>query len=155
MDKPCPILRRMTEGDIEAVEKIERDCFSVPWSVESLRFAVASGVHHTVVLTAEEEVVGFGICAAVFEDCEIMDIAVAENARRKGYGATLLEEMLRFAVNAGCERVLLEVRESNLPAKALYKKKGFAEYGRRRGYYSCPAEDALLMRLDLAEKASV
>ena len=156
MDKPEPILRQMTEADIGAVSALEQQCFSIPWSEGSLRFAVESPLHHAVVLTVSEEVAGFAICAALFEECEIMDIAVAENARRQGYGALLMDELLRFAADAGCTHALLEVRESNLPARALYRKKGFSVYGRRGNYYHRPTEDALLMRWEKeAENASV
>jgi ribosomal-protein-alanine N-acetyltransferase len=69
-------------------------------------------------------------------------------ARRAGLGRFLLETALARARRAGARLALLEVREGNLGARALYRASGFAEIGRRREYYTNPVEDALILSRD-------
>jgi len=73
-----------------------------------------------------------------------MDIAVAPEHRAKGVGRMLLEQAIAVAREKGAERLVLEVRQSNVPAIRLYEYFGFVEYFVRRGYYE-GKEDALLM----------
>ena len=81
---------------------------------------------------------------------EILNLVVAPPLRRRGLGTLLMEEALRRMVHAGAGRVWLEVRASNLPALALYRRMGFRETGRRLQYYQNPAEDALLLESQLS-----
>lgn len=93
----------------------------------------------------EPGVVGF-IVARVFDaEWEIENVAVAQIARKRGLGRRLVEALLDLAVAEQAQRVYLEVRESNHPARSLYGSTGFVETGRRKGYYSNPPEDALLL----------
>lgn len=92
--------------------------------------------------------VGFVTARVIPPECEIENVVVSPNGRRRGYGRVLVTAALKAAWDAGCEAVFLEVRESNLEARALYKACRFREVGRRAHYYSRPLEDALLYRLD-------
>ena len=83
------------------------------------------------------------------EELEILDLAIAKDHRRRGYGAFMLENLLRKAAASGVRQIFLEVRESNAPAVALYKIFGFAQSGRRPNYYRDPVEAALVMQLKL------
>ena len=71
----------------------------------------------------------------------------AENVRRQGIADELIAAFVRFG-QAKLAFLTLEVRASNAPAIALYMKHGFAQVGRRRGYYDDPKEDAILMTLE-------
>ena len=95
----------------------------------------------------QSEIRGFLIARGVANEWEIENIAVAPIARRRGIGGRLLREALCRAKNAGVEAVFLEVRASNLGARALYEKCGFRETGRRVAYYQQPMEDAVAYRL--------
>ncbi|MEE0064153.1 MAG: ribosomal protein S18-alanine N-acetyltransferase, partial [Acutalibacteraceae bacterium] len=75
----------------------------------------------------------------------ITNVAVSEKFRRRGIAEKLLEEAERGAIKRGCVLITLEVRASNDPAKALYKKRGFKEVGTRKNFYSDPREDAEIM----------
>ena len=75
----------------------------------------------------------------------ITNVAVSEKFRRRGIAEKLLEEAERGAIKRGCVLITLEVRASNDPAKALYKKRGFKEVGTRKNFYSDPCEDAEIM----------
>lgn len=68
-------------------------------------------------------------------DAEIDSVAVAARHRRTGVGQHLMTHALDRARALGKERMLLEVRESNAPAIALYQRLGFNTDGRRAGYY--------------------
>jgi ribosomal protein S18 acetylase RimI-like enzyme len=78
-------------------------------------------------------------------DGEIFDIAVLPWLRGCGLGSRLLTRGLALLERWGCHRCLLEVRESNLTAIRFYQRHGFTPAGRRRGYYSLPSEDALVL----------
>lgn len=111
-------------------------------------------VHGTVerlALVMEESggLLAFIVAANVGPEWEIENIVVATGARRRGLGTRLVGTLINMARAEGAARVLLEVRESNSAARALYEKWAFVQIGRRMGYYSGPAEDALLYRLDL------
>ena len=80
-----------------------------------------------------------------FEEGEIMNVAVRREYRRRGVAGRLMKELLSRAEKRGAARFILEVREGNLPAIRLYESLGFLHAGRRKNFYSDPAEDALIM----------
>ena len=88
---------------------------------------------------------GFLLAWWLAGELEIQTVAVDPSRRRGGVGAALVAAALAEARTLRCERLLLEVRASNEAALALYRRAGFSEDGRRRGYYSEPTEDAVLM----------
>jgi [ribosomal protein S18]-alanine N-acetyltransferase len=97
-----------------------------------------------LVALAEERVAGFLAFRQVAEgECEILNLAVAPEARRRGLATALIEELI--AERPGT--LFLEVRSSNAAARNLYAHLGFAEVGLRPGYYSSPPEDGIVMRL--------
>ena len=95
------------------------------------------------------EKAGYGEIRMVAGEAQIYNIAIAPEFRRKGIGEELLRHMIDKAEADGCDLATLEVRGSNEAAMELYKKLGFREVGRRRGYYIKGGEDAVLMDLDL------
>jgi ribosomal-protein-alanine N-acetyltransferase len=99
--------------------------------------------------TAEDtravEVVGFAIGAAVASEAELESIGVAPAWQRQGVGRSLLGELGRTLRALGVTRLTLEVRDSNTSAQKLYRTLGFEDAGLRRGYYSDPKEDAIVM----------
>ena len=74
---------------------------------------------------------------------EILNLAVAPAFRRAGLATLMLQFEFRNSAI-----YLLEVRESNSAARALYQRLGFTEISRRRDYYDNPAETAIVMRLE-------
>src|ERR1700747_790592 len=83
------------------------------------------------------------------QEAEILDVAVPTRHRRKGYARLLLKNFLALAQKRGTSEILLEVRESNVAALALYREFGFQAAGRRPNYYRDPLEAALLLRLKI------
>ena len=90
-------------------------------------------------------VTGYGLLRC-FDDAEILMIAADPDRRRQGIGGTLLRALQNEAKRRKVSAIFLEVRESNLPARAMYKNAGFTEEGIRRGYYHEPKENAVIMR---------
>jgi ribosomal-protein-alanine N-acetyltransferase len=115
-----------------------------PWS--EAEFANLLGGSGTLLVSAPE---GFALGRALAGEAELLTIAVARAARRQGIGARLLRDFLAEAAACGAGTVFLEVAEDNAAARALYRAAGFAEAGRRRGYYLMPdgcRTDALVLR---------
>ena len=90
--------------------------------------------------------VGFGVVSLLrpVRLAELEIVAVRPALQRRGIGAALLRELVEAARRGEAQTMRLEVRRSNAPAIALYCRQGFRESGRRPGYYSAPAEDALI-----------
>lgn len=85
--------------------------------------------------------VGFITLLISFENADLLDIAVDENYRRQGIAKTLLKSA---AAQTGVRSLILEVRESNIPARQFYEKQGFKEISKRKKYYTAPVEDAII-----------
>ena len=135
--------------DVPAILAIEHEAPSAAhWSTKQYNKLVEGGV----VLLAEEagRLCGFVCAHAVAGEWEIENVVVAAEFLRRGIADELVRELIQRAENEAASAILLEVRESNLPARRLYEKHGFREVGRRRVYYSDPAEDAILYALRFA-----
>jgi len=141
-------IRPAGPADLPEILRIERASFSMPWAEQSLRAELEPGRAFFDAALSEGTVCGFCILHRFGPEGEIFNIAVAEAFRGQGIGRQLLEAALEHARADGMERVFLEVRDGNGPARALYDACGFAEIGRRRGYYDKPVEDAILMQRD-------
>ena len=92
---------------------------------------------------------GFLVARFDAEECELENLVVAAPYRRSGVAWQLMQALLAAGRERQLKRILLDVRESNYAARALYERVGFQVNGRRRGYYSQPPEDALLLALAL------
>ena len=150
-DRPGALLRRGLPSDRDAVRAIlaEADLAAPsPGDVERATHAPIGEVL-TVVCEKHLELVGVLEWRNLGGEAEILDLAVRIADRRHGFATLLLKNFLRQAASSGTQHVFLEVRESNAPAIALYRKFGFQVTGRRPNYYRSPEEAALLMRLVL------
>lgn len=135
---------------LDEVCEIENISFSVPWSKNSFEDCLKNRLMDFFVATAENDkgeirIVGYIVTLTLSPECEILNIAVSPEFRRKGIAEKLLMYVSAKASEKDCDTLMLEVRESNLAARTLYEKLGFYSVGRRKGYYSNPVEDAILM----------
>ena len=131
---------------IDQMEQIEIECFSVPWSREALEEELENPYAHYVVCTdGAGNVLGYIGSRIVLDSADITNVAVRPVYRRRGIARQLVSRMLEQMAEKGVTGVLLEVRESNLPAQNCYAQAGFTVVGRRKNYYELPKEDALLM----------
>ncbi len=78
---------------------------------------------------------GFSLMRTVADEAELLLLAVAPQAQRRGIGTTLLNHFIGHGRSKGARRLHLEVRDGN-PAVAMYQAFGFMAEGRRRKYYS-------------------
>lgn len=140
------ILRRPTTDDADAIVKIEESCFGVnAWSRSSIVDFIENGFSHVVAAELDGEIVGYAGVFVICGEAEVTNVAVSPEKRRKGIARRMMEKMIETARDLDCELMMLEVREGNIPAKALYEDLGFTAVGKRRGYYAHPREDAVLM----------
>ena len=151
----------MTLQDVSAVAAIEKMCFSLPWSEQSLIDSVKR--EDTMFLVCEEfdeknsddtgdensNIVGYIGMYLSFDEGDITNVAVSPAHRKKGYGEALVSKAKELAKEKQLEMILLEVRVSNAPAISLYKKMGFEELGIRKNFYEHPVEDAIIMKCPL------
>jgi [ribosomal protein S18]-alanine N-acetyltransferase len=145
-----PKVRRMRFADLGRVMEIEVASYGTPWSEATFRSLLRRQDADLIVVEADGDIVGYAASWFVVDQSELGNVAVAENWRGRGVGALLVETALRRAAGFGTREVFLEVRPSNVHARRLYARFGFRQVGRRSGYYTQPAEDALVMRRLLA-----
>jgi len=144
------VIEDMTLDDVPDVLEIERRSFPNPWTEENFRHEIeANPVAVNRVLREEGDLAGYVSAYLVAGELQINDIAVAPDRRRRGLARLLLDDVLALARERGAALATLEVRPSNVAARALYAARGFVETGRRTGYYPESGEDALLMELPL------
>ncbi len=127
-------IRRMREGDLEAVFANERAAYSHPWTMGILRDCLRVGYDCQVVLL-DKRVVGHVVLSVSVGEAHLLNLCVAQDAQGQGLGRRLLRRMMRLAREKAADTVFLEVRTSNVAARQLYETEGFCEVGRRHGYY--------------------
>ena len=137
-----------TVEDTAFVAALERECFSDPWSAEMFESAARSPFFHGLIAREGGEVIGYACQTVLFEDAEILNVAVAPSARGRGVGKALMRGMIKAAKARGAETMFLEVRVSNVAALRLYRGFGFEDGYIRKKYYE-DGEDALTMSLAL------
>ena len=141
----------MLRADLGAVERISAACFPRPWSRVEFEEELARPYAVLRVLrpSAQEPVCAFANYWHVADELQVMNIATDPAARRRGHGRALLQDLIESGRHRNARWVTLEVRRSNLAARALYRGFGFAEQGVRQRYYSDNGEDAVVMHLAL------
>ena len=147
------MIRRMREGDIDEVYRIEEDLFPVPWPKRSFIFEVGNErTTYAVVATEREVIVGYAIGWFVEDELHIGNVAVRRDRQGTGVGRELLEDFIREASTRGALYITLEVRASNVKAIGLYRRYGFKGIAIRRQYYTDNGEDALVMLAELGKE---
>ena len=129
----------------EAAE-IERLCFSEPWSENALMYMCSKNPFAVAVIDkASGRLAAYGGVQYVLDEGNIVNIATHPDYRRKGYATVVMHELEARLRENGVECVFLEVRQSNIPARTLYEKEGYAPSRIIKNYYRFPAEDAVEM----------
>lgn len=145
-------LRPMTLEDLPAIMRLEEDLFAPDtWTASMYREELAQAdTRHYLVAEDGSGVVGYGGLIAYDDEAHIATIGVALDRQGEGLGALLLDALLAESDRRGVPTVLLEVRADNEVAQGLYRRRGFTEIGRRRGYYQPSGTDAVVMRREAA-----
>jgi [ribosomal protein S18]-alanine N-acetyltransferase len=147
---PTFYVRPMVEGDLDAVMAIETASYSTPWNGEHFRNELEARYSWPLVAVELESVVGYVCLMSLFEEAQILNVAVSPGRRGRGVARMLLGQAFKVALEQGAEIMALEVRASNSAAIALYEQLGFTRVGIRAGYYDS-VEDAILMEKLLKE----
>lgn len=145
------LLQRAGAADVPEISALEQACYGDPWPVSAFSSLPDNSRVFFVLARSGPlgSIAGYAVAWYVMDEGELANLAVAPLLRGQGIGRALLDAMLADAKKRGIANVYLEVRESNVPARQLYSARGFAEVGRRKGYYRSPTEDALILRSTL------
>lgn len=146
----------MEERDIREIAAMAGELFSVPWTMADFRKAFHDPNYLYYVADIREKaeesdnrIIGFAGLLLTGEEADLVNIAVRKKIQGRGTGCKLLQSLISGGHRLGVQKIFLEVRESNVPARALYEKNGFVVAGRRKKYYSRPEEDALVMMKEI------
>ena len=136
----------MNASHVSQIAQLEKQCFSDPWSEKSIASELDNPLSLWLVAVEAGEVVGYVGSQTVLGETDMMNLAVAPEARRQGTGRALVLALVEALTEKGSRSLMLEVRVSNIPAQKLYESLGFSQVGRRPKYYVNPREDALILR---------
>ena len=136
-------IEKMNGSHIPQIATLEKECFSQPWSETALTDELKNENSHFLVAVCDE-VTGYIGVQEICGEAYITNVAVFEKYRKLGVGRALIEAAIDGAKNRNCEFITLEVRESNLPAIALYESEGFEKAGIRKNFYSAPIENGVI-----------
>lgn len=140
----------MTEADLDAVAAAERRIHPFPWTRGNFADSLAAG-YGAWLATEDGRMTGYAVMMLALDEVHLLNITVLPELQRHGRGSALLNHLFRLARVQAATRMLLEVRPGNVSGIALYRRHGFVEIGRRRGYYPAPdgREDAIVMAREL------
>ena len=141
----------MDEASVNDIFNISKECFSTPWSIESIKAEFTNPLAKYIIALDEEtnKVVGFVGAWIIVGEASITNIAVTSSYRNQGIADSLIKSLIKTCLDSNCYLINLEVRASNIKAQNLYKKNGFLVDGLRKGYYEDNKEDAILMTKNL------
>ncbi len=139
------IIRSLTKEDIDQVLQIEKSTFSMPWTKRDFEAVLTNPKYLYIVVDKNGEIAGYCGLLDILGEGQITNVAIRETYRHQGIGRVMMETLLSEGQNRGITEFTLEVRESNLIARALYKSLGFTEVGVRPNFYDKPKENAVIM----------
>lgn len=140
------IIREMKEKDLERIMEVEKGAFTTPWSRDSFLLEITKNqLAKYFIAQVNDITVGYGGIWLILDEGHITNIAVDKEYRGLGIGEKILEALIDICKMKEIIAMTLEVRENNEPAKSLYKKHGFVEYGIRPNYYADDNENAIVM----------
>ena len=147
MSRPWRVERLTSMADLDAVLEIEQASFANPWTREMYLTEMKNNDVSFVYAARDEDGRILGFCSfwRILDELHINNLAVLPAQRRAGIATALLDHVLKEGSRLGARRATLEVRRSNTIARHLYERFGFSVAGVRRGYYTQPVEDAMVL----------
>lgn len=139
-------IRWMIRRDMPEVLDIENVSFEFPWSEDDFIRCLRQRNCIGMVAEQNDQVVGFMIYELHKNQLHILNFAVAENQRRSGVGGQMAAKLVGKLSNQRRNRILLEVRETNLSAQLFFRNIGFRAVTVLRDFYDDTTEDAYLMQ---------
>jgi ribosomal-protein-alanine N-acetyltransferase len=155
----------LTRADLDLVWETEKRAYAHPWSLRNFSDSLEAGYPAQLLVTPPlvtdtphrltqggHMLLGYWVAMQVLDEVHVLNIAVAPEYRRQGWGHVLMQTLATDATARGAQCLWLEVRTGNAPARALYERTGFVAMGVRKQYY--PAgngrrEDAIVMSRNL------
>lgn len=143
-------IRAIRKGDVEAIVRILQDSpEAATWSRAAVEELIGRQGVLALVFEENSSVSGFLAARQIADEAEVLNVAIVPGSRGAGHGSTLLRAAFDELRHLKVRRIFLEVRASNAPAIAFYRKYGFVPTGRRPAYYQEPDEDAICMQANL------
>jgi [ribosomal protein S18]-alanine N-acetyltransferase len=145
-------MRPATPDDVPQILAVEQSTLAAAhWTEEQYREMFRDESSQRLVLLGEKEntLLGFLVARRIESEWEIENIAVVAEGRRSGLATALVGQLSQYACMGAATSLILEVRETNIAARAFYENLGFVREGRRKRYYRAPDEDSVLYRLRL------
>jgi ribosomal-protein-alanine N-acetyltransferase len=142
-------LRPMIVGDVDEVHALECSVFPHPWSRANFMDSLASGYDAWVLREPAGALAGYFLLMYAVDEAHLLDLGVAAPLHGRGVGRYLLDRIAALSRAQHMASILLEVRPSNTRALEVYRRYGYEEIGRRKGYYPAHEgrrEDAIVMR---------
>ena len=139
-------IRWMIRRDMSEVLDTEQESFEFPWSEEDFIRCLRQRNCIGMVAEYEERVVGFMIYELHKSRLHILNFAVANDCRRHGIGRQMIEKLIGKLSAQRRNRIMLEVRETNLPAQLFFRSVGFRATSVLRDFYQDTTEDAYMMQ---------
>ena len=152
------VVRPMTIASLDGVLDLELAVYPFPWTRGNFVDSLVAGYTAWTLNHVDGDLIGYCVAMPGVDEMHLLNITVAPAARRRGHARRLLGELVQLCRLRQAGRLWLEVRESNSQAREVYGRLGFAQVGRRKGYYPAPAgrrEDALVMSLDVGAEGAV
>ena len=140
------MIEPMNASHVPQIAQLEKRCFSDPWSEKSIASELENPLSVWLVAVDGGQLIGYVGSQTVLGETDMMNLAVAPEARRQGTGRALVLALVDALTEKGSHSLMLEVRVSNTPAQKLYESLGVSQVGRRPKYYVNPREDALILR---------
>lgn len=138
-------IRRAVPDDAPKIAELERAIFPDPWGEKDIFSYICSEGGMCYTALEDGEVIAYIIGRVIPPEGEIYRIATRVGYRHRGIAYRLLDFAAKTERGRGLECLFLEVRESNVPARNLYRSYGFRELGERKNYYKDPTENAVVM----------
>ena len=139
-------ITNMTNAHVAQIAELEKRCFNDPWSETSIASELNNRLSSWLVALDGDVVVGYVGSQTVLGETDMMNVAVHPDYRKQGIATELIQTLIDTLSKQGSHSLMLEVRQTNEPAKNLYKALGFETVGIRKNYYRNPREDALILR---------
>ena len=152
--KSCVHIRWMIRRDMPSVLAIEQQSFEFPWTEEEFIRCLRQRDCIGMVAERNEEVAGFMIYELHKTRIHILSFAVNPNIRRQSVGSAMIEKLVSKLAYQRRNRIVLEVRETNLAAQLFFRQLGFRATGVLKSFYEDTPEDAFLMQFRQTDDAS-
>lgn len=139
-------IRWMIRRDMPEALAIEEASFEFPWTEEDFVRCLRQRNCIGMVAERNDKIVGFMIYELLQSELHVLNFAVKKEYRRLGVGSQMMEKLVSKLSYGRRDRIVLEVRETNLDAQLFFKKQNFRAIDVLRDYYEDTIEDAYLMQ---------